>query len=151
MAAKEGPTTVAITATTRVRQLSLGQLGDVKTGSCVDIRLGTPAPGTPAAAAKGVLVSAPAADGKCPEAASDKAVRGAVSAVNGNSISVQNAPAPVTVDQQTAYTKQAPASALVIAPGVCFSAAGPLDPGGVLQATAVTVEPPAANGMCAGT
>ena len=145
LTAKEGPSSVAITSSTKVFKVSPAELPDVTVGSCVDVQRGT----APSAAAKRITVSA-RGNGKCAEASTDKRLRGQVTAVNGNSVTVANAPSAITVDQKTTYLKQESVSALAITQGSCLSASGSLDPGRVLQAVSATIVPPAANGLCPG-
>lgn len=147
LGAKKGPTTVAVTPSTKVIQSSAAQLSDVAPGSCVNVRKAA----APAAGATSVTVS-PSANGKCPEANEEKALRGAVAGVNGQTLSVTVSGSPVTidVDPKTQFSKQAPASALAITPGTCLLATGSPDPQGVLQASSATVSPPPPNGPCPG-
>ena len=153
MMVKEGPARVAITSTTKVVQVTPAQFGDIKPGSCLDVRRPALDPGGQQGPATSVMVSAAASSGTCPEAIAENRVRGSVAAVDGQTISVANAsqpePTAVTVDPGTRYTKQASVSQLIITPGACLSAVGTLDPGGVLQAASATVSP-LVNGACPG-
>jgi hypothetical protein len=153
MTVKEGPARVAITSTTKVVQVTPAQFGDIKPGSCVDVRRPAPDPGGQQGPATSVNFSSAASNGRCPEAVAERRVRGSVAAVDGQTISVANSsqpePTAVTVDPGTNYTTQASVSQLIIAPGACLSAVGTLGPGGVLQAASATVSP-LVNGACPG-
>lgn len=152
LSAKKGPTTVALTPTTKILRVSPAQFTDVSTGSCVDVRLAAPVSEAPPAPAKSVTVSTPA-NGKCAQASQGKAVRGTVTAVNGQTVSVASSaaePTAIPVDEKTQYFRQTTAGAPDITQGVCLSAVGTVDPGGALQAANARIGPPAANGSCPG-
>jgi hypothetical protein len=149
--AKKGPTTVAITPSTKIAQISPAQFTDVTVGNCVVVRQAAAAPGTPAAPARTITVSA-ASTGKCPQAISGHGLSGSVTAVTGQSVSVAASAAPptaVAIDKKTRFLKQASTTALVITQGACLTATGTVDPSGALEATMATVGPPP-KGLCAG-
>lgn len=153
MTVKEGPARVAITAKTKVVQVTPAQFVDIKPGSCVDVRRPAPDTSGQRGPATSVMVSSAASNGTCSEAVEEKRVRGSVAAVDGQTISVANSsqpePTAVGVDLGTQYTKSAAVSQLAITPGACLSAVGTLDPGGVLAAASATVSP-LVNGACPG-
>jgi len=101
--------------------------------------------------------SSPAPSGSpTPTPAKAKPVRGSVASVTGNTITVAGTDAsgnttqtPVTVDDNTKYSKLATATPDAIAQGKCAVARGTMDNGGTLQATTINVRP-ANDGKCGG-
>jgi len=150
---KDGPGTVNITSSTRITQLSPGQLTDVTAGECVAVR---PVKGNnsgSAVTAANILVGRPG-NAQCGEKGGKRehGINGTVAAVNGNTIQVtdaDNAQITVTVTPDTRYTKTAGADAKAIAAGMCLGARGTKDGNGALQATFAMVRP-AVNGACGG-
>lgn len=150
---KDGPGTVDITSSTRITQLSPGQLTDVTAGECVAVR---PVKGNnsgSAVTAANILVGRPG-NAQCGEKGGKRehGINGTVAAVNGNTIEVtdaDNAQITVTVTPETRYTKTAGADARAIAAGMCLGARGTKDGNGALQATFAMVRP-AVNGACGG-
>jgi hypothetical protein len=141
---RSGSATVGFTPSTRVVEVTPGQLTDVTPGSCVNVRA-TPqsAPAGAAVTAQSVTIT-PATDGKCPPPAGFYAT---VSSVSGNTIAVnstgadgQTTPTNVTVTNGTSYSKQAPTNDQAIVHGKCMGAHG-TNSGGVLQATMISLEP----------
>ncbi|WP_445160746.1 DUF5666 domain-containing protein [Mycobacterium sp. Dal123C01] len=163
---------MAFTPSTTVTEVTAAALTDVTTGNCVTVRPAREsAPGQPLTA-RSVRVS-PAVDGKCPQGreaapggsttpapsgapAKRAPVQGAVASVAGNTITVTSTDAsgatsqtPVTVTDQTRYTKQAGANTQAIAQGKCLTAQGSQDGSGTLQATTIDLRP-ARDGKCMG-
>lgn len=166
---------VNFTSTTKVTEVAPATLSDVTQGSCVTVRptkeIQT---GQPATAAS-VRVS-PSVNGTCPPAkgsgqgttttsppgspspapAKPKPLVGSVASVTGSTITVAGTDAsgnstqtPVTVDDQTKYSKLTTATPDAIAQGKCVTARGSLDNGGTLQATSINVRA-AVDGKCPG-
>ncbi len=140
---RSGSATVSTTPSTRVVEVTPGQLTDVTPGSCVNVRA-TPqsAPAGAAITAQSVTIT-PAIDGKCPPPAG---FYGTVTSVSGNSIAVnsvgaggQTTPTSVTVTNTTSYSKQAPSSTQAIQHGKCMGAQG-TNSDGVLQAMTISLE-----------
>jgi hypothetical protein len=151
VAAKNGSTTVALTPSTQVFQISPAQLTDIGTGSCVAVRQARNGTGSTPAPARSITVSA-AAGGQCPQSDRGRGVRGAVASVNGQTLSVADSaatPATVQVDNSTRYFARATVNAQAVTQGVCLMATGSTDTSGVLQAAMATVRP-AVNGSCGG-
>lgn len=150
---KDGPGTVDITSSTRITQLSPGQLTDVTAGECVAVRPVKGNDNGPAVTAANILVGRPG-NAQCGEKGGKRehGINGTVAAVNGNTIQVtdaDNAQITVTVTPETRYTKTAGADAKAIAAGMCLGARGTKDGNGALQATFAMVRP-AVNGACGG-
>lgn len=166
---------VNFTSTTKVTEVAPATLSDVTQGSCVTVRPTKEVQtGQPTTAAS-VRVS-PSVNGTCPPAkgsgqgsttpppsgspspapAKPKPLAGSVASVTGNTITVAGTDAsgnstqtPVTVDDQTKYSKLATATPDAIAQGKCVTARGSLDNGGTLQATSINVRA-AVDGKCPG-
>ncbi|MEN4446188.1 DUF5666 domain-containing protein [Mycobacterium sp. SM3041] len=150
---KDGPGTVDITSSTRITQLSPGQLTDVTAGECVAVRPVKGNDSGSAVTAANILVGRPG-NAQCGEKGGKRehGINGTVAAVNGNTIQVtdaDNAQITVTVTPDTRYTKTAGADAKAIAAGMCLGARGTKDGNGALQATFAMVRP-AVNGACGG-
>lgn len=150
---KDGPGTVDITSSTRITQLSPGQLTDVTAGECVAVRPVKGSDNGSAVTAANILVGRPG-NAQCGQKGGKRehGINGTVAAVNGNTIQVtdaDNAQITVTVTPDTRYTKTASADAKVIAAGMCLGARGTKDGNGALQATFAMVRP-AVNGACGG-
>ena len=149
-----GSATVDVTPTTKISQLTQGQLTDITAGQCLMVNPtkdgGTP----PSVTAAAVLFGAPD-NGACvrPGAnAPGRRLGGTVASVNGNSIvltTADNSQTTVTVTHNTRYAKRVAADATAIAAGQCFAARGQKDNAGALQATFVSVRP-SNNGKCGG-
>jgi hypothetical protein len=100
-----------------------------------------------------------AVDGKCPEPkhptgssdapAPHHGISGQVTAVAGNTITVNGdgSQSTVNVTDTTTYTKAAAADVQAITQGKCLVAQGSKGSGGALQATSITVQP-SDNGQC---
>ncbi len=169
---EKGNAAVAFTPSTKVTEVTAAALTDVTAGNCVIVRPAREsAPGQPLTA-RSVRVS-PAVDGKCPQGreavpggsttpapsgapAKRAPVQGAIASVAGNTITVTSTDAsgatsqtPVTVTDQTRYTKQAGADTQAIAQGKCLTAQGSQDGSGTLQATTIDLRP-ARDGKCMG-
>jgi hypothetical protein len=171
-----GKAAVNFTSTTKVTEVAPATLSDVTQGSCVTVRpTQEPQSGQPVTAAS-VRVS-PSVNGTCPPAkesgqgstttpppsgspspapAKPKPLRGSVASVTGNTVTVAGTDAsgnstqtPVTVDDQTKYSKLATATPDAITQGKCITARGSLDNGGTLQATSINVRA-AVDGKCPG-
>lgn len=150
---KDGPGTVDITSSTRITQLSPGQLTDVTAGECVAVRPVKGNDNGSAVTAANVLVGRPG-NVQCGQKGGKRehGINGTVASVNGNTIQVtdaDNAQITVTVTPDTRYTKTAGADAKAIAAGMCLGARGTKDGNGALQATFAMVRP-AVNGACGG-
>ncbi|WP_078284578.1 DUF5666 domain-containing protein [Mycobacteroides chelonae] len=167
---KDGTATVGFSQSTKVSEITSAQLSDVTTGSCIAAMAQQDSnPPT----ARRVMIW-PAEDGNCapahkkgspessPAPTSEKrpehqAVRGTVSAVSGNTITVSATdpnggaatPETVTVNNDTAYAKRAPAAQSAIAAGKCLAAHGADDASGNLQAATITLRA-AKDGSCEG-
>jgi hypothetical protein len=165
--------TVNFTSTTKVTQIVPGMLSDVTSGSCVTVRpTEEPQAGRPVTA--GSVKVSPSVNGTCPPAkesapgstspapsgppppAKPKPVRGSVASVTGNTVTVAGTDAngnttqtPVTVTDQTKYSKQATATPEEITQGKCVAARGTLDDKGALQATSIRLRA-AVDGKCEG-
>lgn len=149
----DGPATIDVTPSTKVTQLTPGQLTDVTAGECLMVHPTRDSGAPPAVTAAAVLLSAPD-NGQCgrPGNGRGHGVGGTVASVNGNSIvltTADNSQTTVTVTPDTRYAKRAAADASVIAAGQCLAARGQKDNSGTLQATNVNVRP-ANNGQCGG-
>jgi hypothetical protein len=149
----EGPATIAVTPSTKVTQLTPGQLTDVAAGECLMVHPTRDSGAPPAVTAAAVLFGTPD-NGQCgrPGNGPGHGLGGTVASVTGNSIVLttgDNSQTTVTVTPATRYAKRAPADASVIAAGQCLAARGQKDNSGTLQATNVSVRP-ANNGQCGG-
>jgi Domain of unknown function (DUF5666) len=159
---QSGNATVDFTPSTKITEITPGQLTDVTAGSCVAVHptRGSAASGG-AITAQFVRVS-PASDGKCQEPkhpaggnAKHRGVSGTVATVAGNTITVNATDADgnssqsnVTVTDTTRYTKQTATDAQALGQGKCVAARGTKDDSGTLQATSISVQQ-ADNGTCA--
>jgi hypothetical protein len=159
--------TVDLTPTTVVTEVSSAALGDVTTGSCVDVKAG-PESGPPGGAitAQSVEIS-PAEGGQCPppeepgggwasapppapssgEPAARPTIYGMVTSVSGNTIDVSSTdPAGkttktnLTVIDTTTYVKHTVTNTQAIQQGKCLAAQG-TNGGGALQADTVDLQP----------
>jgi len=148
---QSGTVTIDFTASTKVTEVSAGVLSDVTAGSCVSVRSKD---GGASAVAAAVRVS-PAVNGNCPQGKAPAGgkhapIQGTVSAVAGNTITINTSgsgtPQTVTVGDKTKYTKEVTSTSQAIAVGKCITANG-TEAGGALQATAISVRP-AAKGKC---
>lgn len=143
--------TVDFTPQIMVTELTPAKLPDVTSGDCVDVEAGpNGAPPGDAITAQSVTIS-PAVAGKCPppsgQPAENPGVYGTVTSVTGNTIAVTSTdPAGktshtnVTVTDATTYTRHAVTNTQAIQQGKCMAAQG-TNSGGVLQATAIDLEP----------
>lgn len=165
---------VNFTATTKVTEVAPATLSDVTSGSCISVRptKDQSQGGQPVTAAS-VRVS-PSVNGTCPRGkeptagsttpapsgspapapAKPKPLQGSVASVTGNTITVASTDGsgnttqtPVTVDDQTKYSKLATATPESITQGKCVNARGALD-NGTLQATSIKLRA-AVDGKCA--
>jgi hypothetical protein len=166
--ADTGKTAVNVGASANVVEYVKAQLSDVAVGNCVSLAARpAPAPGAPTAIFVQLIPAE--SDGKCaqpkpPAAGSPGApgpsqpstLVGTVAAVEGTNIKVtvsdvngNPSQSDVSVNDTTQFSKTVPANVEAIAKGKCINAAGTLDGSGTLQATAVTLAAPDANGACA--
>lgn len=151
--ASGGTAAVAITDTTRIRQSVPAQRGELTVGSCVTAGPGRDAAPAPDGelTAKWLTIS-DTVDGKCPQrpghdgtpppAQQHRGVRGVVSSVSGDTVTVtrsDNSTATVTINDTTHYRKRIAADQQAVTPGKCVAARGAKDGSGVLQATSVTL------------
>jgi Domain of unknown function (DUF5666) len=159
---RSGNATVDFTPSTKITEITPGQLTDVTAGSCVAVHpTRDSADNGGAITAQFVRVS-PAVDGKCQEPkhpaganAKHRAISGTVATVAGNTITVNATDADgnssqsnVTVTDTTRYTKQSATDAQALGQGKCVAARGTKDGSGTLQATSISVQQ-ADNGTCA--
>jgi Domain of unknown function (DUF5666) len=161
-----GTATVDFTPSTKITEVTPGQLTDVTAGSCVVVIPSRESADTGGATTAQFVRVSPAVDGKCPEPkhpagapasggpAGHRPLRGTVASVAGNTITVTGADASgstsqtnVSVTDTTKYTKQSATDAQALAQGKCVAARGTKDDSGTLQATAISVQP-ADNGTC---
>ena len=155
-----GVATVDVAPSATVAQVSPAQLTDLTAGSCVTVRPTRDNGSGGEITARSVMIGSSSdeqSDEQCaaPQNARGHAVRGTVASVNGNTVVLNvsgqsSGPSQtnVAVDNNTSYTKRAPATPTAIAQGECLFARGSND-GGTLRATNVTVAP-ANNGQCRG-
>jgi hypothetical protein len=142
---RTGSATVGFSPSTRIVEITPGQLTDVTPGSCVNVRA-TPQsapPGTGGAITAQAVTITPATDGKCPPPAG---FYGTVASVSGNTIAVNGlgaggptTPTNVTVTDSTSYIKQAVTNDQAIAHGRCMGAQG-TNSDGVLQAMIISLQ-----------
>lgn len=161
-----GTATVDFTPSTKITEVTPGQLTEVTAGSCVVVIPSRESADTGGATTAQFVRVSPAVDGKCPEPrhpagapasggpAGHRPLRGTVASVAGNTITVTGADASgstsqtnVSVTDTTKYTKQSATDAQALAQGKCVAARGTKDDSGTLQATAISVQP-ADNGTC---
>ena len=149
-----GSATVNVTPSTKVTQLSQGQLADITAGQCLLVNPTKDSGAPPSVTAEAVLFGAPD-NGHCGRPGGNGPARrlgGTVASVNGNSIVLtlaDNSQATVTVTPTTRYAKRAAAAPSAITAGQCLAARGQKDSNGVLQAGYVGLRP-ANNGRCGG-
>jgi hypothetical protein len=146
-----GPATVDVTPSTRVRELTSAALTDLTAGQCVAIRPTKDSAGSASVTAAAVLFG-PADNGQCapPGRRQGHGVIGTVASVGGNAITVttsDNSPATVTVTADTRYAKRTMADPSAIVAGLCLMAQGTKAGDGSLQATSVNVRP-SNSGQC---
>lgn len=159
---QSGSATVNVSPSTKVTQLTQGQLTDITAGECLMVNPTKDSGQPPTVTAAGVLFGAPDngqcghpggnAPGNAPSNAPGNRLGGTVASVNGNSIvltTADNTQTTVTVTPDTRYAKRVAADGSAIAAGQCLAARGQKDNSGVLQATYVSVRP-ANNGQCGG-
>jgi len=165
---KDGNATVGFSQSTKVSEITTGQLSDVTAGSCIAAMAQQDSnPPT----ARRVMIW-PAKDGNCakehpkeqqqsssPTPSSGnrpehEAIRGTVASVSGNTITVSSTdpnggttPTTVTVNNETAYAKRVPADQSAIVAGKCIAAHGANDASGNLQAATITLRA-AKDGSC---
>jgi hypothetical protein len=161
-----GSATVDFTPSTKITQVTPGQLTDVTAGSCVVVLPSRESADTGGTITAQFVRVSPAVDAQCPEPkhpagtphsggpAGHRPVRGTVASVADNTITVTDAEAggstsqtSVTVTDTTKYTKQTATDAQALTQGQCIAARGTKDDSGTLQATAISVQP-ADNGTC---
>jgi hypothetical protein len=148
-----GPGTVDVTPSTRVRQLTAAQLTNVAAGQCLVVRPTKDTADSPSVTAAAVLFG-PAENGQCAPPGHQKGhgVIGTVASVSGNSITVtaaDNSKSTVTVTPDTRFAERTTADPSVIAAGQCLMAQGTKSGDGSLQATSVNVRP-GDSGPCVG-
>jgi hypothetical protein len=161
-----GTATVDFTPSTKITEVTPGQLTDITAGSCVVVIPSRESADTGGATTAQFVRVSPAVDGKCPEPkhpagapasggpAGHRPLRGTVASVTGNTIAVTGVDASgstsqtnVSVTDTTKYTKQSATDAQALAQGKCVAARGTKDDSGTLQATAINVQS-ADNGTC---
>ncbi|MBV9353744.1 MAG: hypothetical protein JOZ23_19785 [Mycobacterium sp.] len=151
---RQGTATVDFSPSTEIIETTPGQLGDVTTDNCVDVR---PAPaGAPGAITAQSVTISPVVDGKCPPPPGPSSaappgnpgVNGKVDSVSGNTITVASTEAngsttqtKVTVTDTTTYSKATPTDTAALTSGKCMSAEGTKDSSGVLHATTIDLQP----------
>jgi hypothetical protein len=159
---QSGSATVDVTPSTKVTQLTQGQLTDITAGECLMVNPTKDSGQPPAVTAAALLFGAPD-NGQCGHPgggpgggpggnAPGARLAGTVASVNGNSIvltATDNSQTTVTVTPDTRYAKRVAADGSAITAGQCLAARGQKDNSGVLQATFVSVRP-ANNGQCGG-
>jgi hypothetical protein len=150
-----GSATVDVSASTKVTQLTQGQLTDITPGQCLMVNP-TKDSGQPPAITAATVVFGASNNGQCGRPGGGNGPRhrlgGTVASVNGNSIvltTADNSQTTVTVTADTRYAKRVAADGSAIAVGQCLAASGQKDNNGALQATYVNVRP-ANNGQCGG-
>ena len=161
-----GNATVDFTPSTKITQVTPGQLTDVTAGSCVVVLPTRQSADTGATITAQFVRVSPAVGARCPEPkhpagaphsggpAGHRPLLGTVASVAGNTITVTDAQAggstsqtSVTVTDTTKYTKQSATDAQALTQGQCIAARGTKDDSGNLQATAINVQS-ADNGAC---
>ena len=171
-----GDVNVTFTSTTPITQTSTGPTADIVTGSCVVIVGTKDATGavtansvrlTPAVngACTGGNNARPGGGGSFPARPSGGAfpsgaptpnpnaafASGLVTAVSGTSVTVGQTggtASTVTVPTTVTVNESHAASASDLAVDICLLARGPKNSSGVVAATALTIQPAAANGTC---
>lgn len=171
-----GDVKVTYTSTTPITQTSTGSTADIVTGSCVVIVGTKDATGavtansvrlTPAlnGACTGGNNARPGGGGSFPARPSGGAfpsgaptpnpnaafASGLVTAVSGTSVTVGQTggtASTVTVPTTVTVNESHAASASDLAVDICLLARGPKNSSGVVAATALTIQPAAANGTC---
>jgi hypothetical protein len=159
---QSGNATVDFTPSTKITEITPGQLTDVTAGSCVAVHPTRDSADSGGAITAQFVRVSPAVDGKCQEPkhptsanAKHRAVNGTVATVAGNTITVNatdangnNTQSNVTVTDTTKYSKQTATDAQSLGQGKCVAARGTKDDSGTLQATSISVQQ-ADNGTCA--
>jgi hypothetical protein len=159
---QSGNATVDFTPSTKITEITPGQLTDVTTGSCVAVHPTRDSAGSGGTITAQFVRVSPAVDGKCQEPkypaganAKHRAITGTVATVAGNTITVNatdadgnSSQSSVTVTDTTKYTKQTATDAQALGQGKCVAARGTKDDSGTLQATSISVQQ-ADNGACA--
>lgn len=151
LAGPDGTRTVDVTPSTRVTQITPGQLTDVTVGECVLIRPTKDSGKPPTVTAAAVLFRA-AGNGRCggQGAGRRQGVVGTVASATGSTIAItsaDNVQTTVTVTPSTRYAKRSTADSSVIAAGQCLTARGTKDGAGNLEAQSVIVRP-SNDGKC---
>lgn len=146
-----GPATVDLSPSTKVRQLTAATLTDVAAGQCVVVRPTKDSAGSPTVTAASVLFG-PAENGQCaaPGKQRGNGVIGTVASVTASSIVAtlsDGSQSTVTVSPGTHYAERTTGDPSVIAAGQCLLAQGIKAADGSIQATSVNVRP-AASGPC---
>lgn len=147
-----GPATVDVSPSTKVRQLTAATLSNVAAGQCLVVRPTKDTAGSPTVTAAAVLFGS-AENGQCaaPGKQQGHGVIGTVASVNSSSITVttgDGTQSTVTVTPATRYAERSTADSSVIAAGQCLLAQGSKSPdGSSIQATSINVRP-AASGPC---
>jgi hypothetical protein len=159
---QSGNATVDFSPSTKITEVTPGQLTDVTAGSCVAVHPTRDSAGSGGTITAQFVRISPAVDGKCQAPkhpaggnAKHRAVSGTVATVAGNTITVNATDADgnssqsnVTVTDTTKYTKQTATDAQALGQGKCVAARGTKDDSGTLQATSISVQQ-ADNGTCA--
>jgi hypothetical protein len=151
----DGSSTVDVTPSTRVTQLTPGQLTDVSAGECAVVRpVGHGDVGGSGSVMAAAVLVGQADNGQCGGQRSGQGhgLAGTVASVTGNSIvltSADNSQTTVTVTQDTRYSKRSTADTSAITTGLCLAARGSKDGSGNLQATMVNLRP-SKDGQCGG-
>ncbi|TAN33914.1 hypothetical protein EPN29_04585 [bacterium] len=173
LAGAGGDITVVLSNTTRMTKTSTATLGDITPGECI-VAMGTKdpsglvtatsvrlAPRGPNGCATGRSIFSPAPGASArpspsprpaPSAQADVSlVSGEVTTVSGTSVTVltpTNASETLTVPTVANMSLSSAATAASLQVGQCLRAAGSPDASGAIQATALTITPPRANGTC---
>ncbi len=174
----DGNVTVAISGSTPISKTSVGATSDIAVGSCVTATGSMDSPG--AITATSVAVS-PAVNGSCATdsyaggnpggfpggrlIASPRArpsagfgfdfasVRGVVTAVEGDTVTVRassGSSASLTVPATAKVSSTASGSSADLVAGACVAAIGPRNSSGTVQASALLIEPDAPTGCFTG-
>jgi Domain of unknown function (DUF5666) len=145
LAGSNGPVTVDVGPSTRVVEVTPGQLTDVITGECAVV-LPTKDSTRPPTVTAAAMVVGPAANGQC----GGRGIAGTIASVSDNLIvltAANNSQTAVTVTPDTRFAKRSRPDTSAIAVGKCLAARGTKDGSGTLQATAVYLQP-SNNGQC---
>ncbi len=162
-----GDITVMFSSTTAITKTSAATLADIVSGDCIvatgtmnpaglltatTVRIAPKASGGCAAPGQGFSPPAGASPRPSPSSQPNTAsVAGQVTAVSGTSITVLTSAGSQTIAVPTVATVSlsSTTTSASLQVGQCLRATGRPDASGTIQATALTITPPGANGMCA--